>query len=350
MLSCKLSPIEANTALQNAKNQWSVRRGILLQIQDQHGIIGLGEASPLPNYSSDTLEEARASLSHLEASLQTIGELSVASIERFSSSVALTSSARFALETALLDLLGQRDNCTIAQLLCDTPREEIGLNALLILRGEEETLKEARRLIGLGYHTLKCKPSTGQAEVFLREVEAIRREFPEVRLRLDANGAWTTNEARHWLSKLAGQVEFVEQPTATLSSLGACETDWAADESLQNTEDSEKLLEEKQFAALVLKPMALGGIFRCLDLARRAHPKASVVTHLFDGPIALAAACELARAIPGALLDCGLDDHPGLALMPEVAPPHLCKDAKRSSPGGFGVGLSREQRDHVSRR
>ena len=48
------------------------------------------------------------------------------------------------------------------------------------------------------------------------------------------------------------------------------------------------------------------------------------MTHLFDGPVALAAACELALALPpDGLLPCGLDPHDGLVAFPAVDVPRL---------------------------
>ena len=93
----------------------------------------------------------------------------------------------------------------------------------------------------------------------------------------------------------------------------------ALDESLQGGDSLvTSLLEAGVCQALVLKPMALGGILRCLHLARLAarHGVGVVVTHLFDGPVALAAATELALALPGRVLACGLDLHPGLGSGP----------------------------------
>jgi L-alanine-DL-glutamate epimerase-like enolase superfamily enzyme len=64
-------------------------------------------------------------------------------------------------------------------------------------------------------------------------------------------------------------------------------------------------------AAVVLKPMTLGGFDRCLTIAEAAHAAglAVIVTHVFDGPIGSAAAACLALAIRGVTMPCGLDAH-----------------------------------------
>ncbi len=55
------------------------------------------------------------------------------------------------------------------------------------------------------------------------------------------------------------------------------------------------LLRRGSFRVLVLKPMALGGFAACLELARIAAAAggAVLVSHLFDGPVGLAAAAHL---------------------------------------------------------
>ena len=91
---------------------------------------------------------------------------------------------------------------------------------------------------------------------------------------------------------------------------------------------------------LVLKPTLLGGMCACLALARDAAARglSVVVTHVFDGPVALAAAAELAAALPGRVLACGLDRHGGLAAWPDVAIPQLGPDYVASA-GRPGLGL-----------
>jgi len=69
-------------------------------------------------------------------------------------------------------------------------------------------------------------------------------------------------------------------------------------------------------AAVVLKPMVLGGPRACLSLAERAHANGAraIVSHSFGGPIAHAASCELALALAaidpnGGSLAAGLAGH-----------------------------------------
>ena len=97
----------------------------------------------------------------------------------------------------------------------------------------------------------------------------------------------------------------------------------AADESLQDAKERQALLTAPFCVAWVLKPMLLG-LRRARSGAAGAGPGSRVViTHAFDGPVAHAAACELAFSLPQAPWACGLAPHAGLQAWSQVALPHL---------------------------
>jgi len=66
-----------------------------------------------------------------------------------------------------------------------------------------------------------------------------------------------------------------------------------------------------------------------------------VVTHAFDGPIAMAAAAEVALALATRkpLRACGLDPHPGLKKLPKVAIPQLARRGRVIPSGRAGIGI-----------
>jgi L-alanine-DL-glutamate epimerase-like enolase superfamily enzyme len=155
-----------------------------------------------------------------------------------------------------------------------------------------------------------------------------------------------SDEARQRLAELeALRPQFVEQPTssAALAELGRCAVPWAADESLQDPQQLAPLLDAAGCVAWVLKP-ALLGLRRARELALLAQQRGLgvVITHLFDGPVGLAAACELALSLPTVPWACGLDRHPGLAAWPAVALPHHRPNSPAAIQphGGCGLGFA----------
>ena len=71
----------------------------------------------------------------------------------------------------------------------------------------------------LGYRTLKVKIAVNE-EAELNLLDHIRRQYPRVHLRLDANRGWDPGETEHWLPQfMAFDPEYIEEPTADLSTL-----------------------------------------------------------------------------------------------------------------------------------
>ncbi len=297
-----------------------VRAGVVLQLRDETGRIGQGEAAPLPGYSSETLSDCTASLRNLHATLSVVDPGDP--LAALGTLAALPSAARFALETALCDLAGQRRGVSLAVCLGGVARPgAIALHAQPGAATDPELVAEARRLVSRGFRTLKVKIGGDfdrERAALVRLREAVG---PGVSLRLDANGAWSLDGARRRLADLAPLApEFVEQPVpgADLLALGPCAVPWAADESLVDPSVAEALLgagPSGGCAAFVVKPALLGGLSAARSLALRAQARGFgvVVTHLFDGPVGLAAACALALSLPSPPWACGLAAHPGLA-------------------------------------
>jgi L-alanine-DL-glutamate epimerase-like enolase superfamily enzyme len=90
----------------------------------------------------------------------------------------------------------------------------------------------------------------------------------------------------------------------------------------------------------------LGGLVRArgIALAAQARGLDVVVTHFFDGPFALAAACELALSLPRPPLACGLAVHEHLgafaAAFGGLAIPQLADPRHARSSGGPGLGVT----------
>ncbi len=348
--------------------RWEERGGLLLTLGDAEGGRGQGEASPLPGYSSDTLSGVRHELSAIEwARLPSVDldRAPLPQVERVVGAAGLRSpSARLAVETALLDLAGGRLGLPLYRLLeaghggtsgvvedADARAVPVPLAALLA----GDVLRHAERLVEEGYGCLKLKVG-GAPDADLALLEALRREVgAAVALRADGNRSLPAASAEEWLREVAGfNMEFVEEPVAfeRLLGLAATHVPIALDESLHApahqalhapadqalhapfrgaaTEAAEEFAADRISEAadagrcsfVVLKPMALGGLGRCMRLAATARARGAevVVSHLFDGPVGLAAAAELALALrptPAA----GLAPHPGLGVWPAAVSP-----------------------------
>ncbi len=335
-----------------ARARVSARRGALLTLTDDRGAWGQGEASPLPGYSREALDAVLSTLADVHARFDE-GALDDPLRALAAPWVgALPGSARFAVETALCDLAARRRGVPLHVLLAGRAASAfVPVNAYAGAALDAGLLDAASDALVRGVTTVKVKLTGAEAD-FAREVEALvalRRALPGAwRLRLDLNGAWRVAEAtpERFASLARCAPEFVEQPVVVgaLRALGWRQLPWAIDESLEDPDDLAYALARRQSGgccAAVIKP-AVHGLLGALDLGRRAHAAGLgvVVTHLFDGPVALAAACELALSLP-APWACGLDRHAGLAAWPAVDVPQR-EDPRFITPArGPGLGLAR---------
>jgi O-succinylbenzoate synthase len=180
-----------------------------------------------------------------------------------------------------------------------------------------------------GCRTAKVK--VAQAGQSLRDdverVAAVRSALgPTGRLRVDANGAWSVDQAVSALAALAPYgLEYCEQPCATVAELAAVRRAGsgvlvAADESVRKAGDPVRVALAGAADLVVLKVAPLAGVRPALDVAR-ACGLPVVVSSALDTSVGIAAGVALAAALPDLPYACGLATTSLLAA--DVADPSL---------------------------
>ena len=322
--------------LGNARQGWRERRGMVLRLFDDAGNVGQGEASPLPGYSPEDLPSVRAALAREPwrrvATLDTAAPLVPQVRHAIAGLDEALPSARFALETALLDLIGRRTGRPLWVLLGDgEPAGPVPLSCSVATDDARHALETARRAVEEGAAAIKVKVGADwKSELGL--LRTLREELGDrVAIRADANQSFDAGVLVGRLLELAALgIELVEEPCPVdvLARLDRSPVPIALDESLQGPEGPARLSRlgrEGLIRYVILKPTTLGGLSACLDIARHARAAGAepIVTHTFDGPIALAAACALAVVLPPPRHAAGLSRHAGLAAYPEIELPML---------------------------
>lgn len=303
-MRARLERWSAPSSAANARNAWITRSGVLLRLEDDLGRVGWGEASPLPGYSMESLEDVQATLSRVVACLNAGRPV----LEP------LPASAAFALETAQLDLEAKVRGVPLAVLLGASAGAKLELNTLLPGVASEAWLSAAETAVAGGFRVLKAKiGAPGKWTLEQHLLRQLRDRYGDrIALRLDANGSLPDDAAAGMLAALRElHPEFVEEPSSNWLRWAAAPVPLAVDESL-----SRPGKETVAFDALgrglsrivVLKP-ALLGLRRALDLAARARAAGArvIVTHLFDGPVGRTAAAAVALAVCDGSLACGLE-------------------------------------------
>ncbi len=319
--------LAARRVFGNANQRYSERSGILLTLESDSGY-GQGEAAPLPGYSDDDLAETERELAALDyAALAPLIERSVSEPQTLLPALAALSAprgsaARFAVETALCDLVARRRDEPLHVLLrrCEpaltsAPLAPLPLAALL---EPGPLLEQAQRALEEGFKTLKVKLGAPDGEREQAELAHLRERCGDgFVLRLDANRALSASEARRRLSALAPLcVELVEEPCANFAELGDVGIALARDESLRAllNEDAAPP-RDARVTTWVVKPSVLAGLSGALRVigCARALGVDVIVSHTFEGPLGFAALGELALALGATQRAQGLAPYPLLS-------------------------------------
>lgn len=167
-----------------------------------------------------------------------------------------------------------------------------------------------------GCRTAKIKVADPGQELRddVARVSAVRAVLgPTGRIRIDANGAWTVDEAERAIHAVAGfDLEYVEQPCATVEELWEIRQrvkymgiPIAADESVRKAADPLRVARHEAADILVVKAQPLGGIAAALRIVRDAGLPV-VVSSALDTSVGISMGLHLAAAIPELEYDCGL--------------------------------------------
>jgi o-succinylbenzoate synthase len=344
----------------DARHVWNERATLLVVVEDSEGGLGLGEAAPLPGYSPDSLDEAWSVLAPLTRSLLVEGAAVTASELRSATETIASPSARFALESALVDLWARRRGEPAWALLARLRDELFGLNeaptrpaetgcavAALLPLGNKPALEHAERAFSHGVRCFKAKAGVPRAwSEELATLRALRRQYPDARLRVDANQSLSPEELWQRLPAFRElRLEWLEEPTAHFPD----GIDWevgvplALDESLQAGAPDAAAARDHGVRAFVLKPTTLGGYLRSFALADAAARTgvAVVASHAYEGPLGFSAIAALSLALGADRPPDGLDRHAGVA--DAAVLPAFDTDQRRVrawTEPGFGLALA----------
>ncbi|AKF11437.1 enolase C-terminal domain-like protein [Sandaracinus amylolyticus] len=289
----------------DATRRWLDREAIAIAVSDGTHV-GRAEAAPLPQMSGETLELVERSLRAIpwaDIDPEIDDPLTLAALLVPDD----VPSARFAVEAALLDLVGRARNLSVAAMLAE--REPAGAVSTAALLDDLDTaVVRATVALSAGAGALKVKigrPDRIDEECAL--LRALRKELgPTVRIRADANGTLEDEHDRRIGMLAEIGCELLEEPFP-VERLLAMERRLplavGLDESLaRDPVRALRALDLGRAQALVLKPALLGGIGRALALAESAKARGAraIVSHLYDAPRAFAACAHLALALAGA--------------------------------------------------
>ncbi len=188
----------------------------------------------------------------------------------------LRGAARCAIELALLDLGGKVFNCSVKEALGEVVTKELRYGVAISSMAPFKAAISALKFKLYGFKDIKVKVGDDADVNRLGAVRALCGEG--IDLRLDANCAWTAEEAVERLG-LMRRFKFsaIEQPVkkGDMPSLKKVSNSISepvmADESLCTLDDAKRLIEEKACSMFNIRISKCGGLINSLRIARLAE-------------------------------------------------------------------------------
>lgn len=157
----------------------------------------------------------------------------------------------------------------------------------------------------------------------IARVQAVRDAVPGAVIRIDANRAWTVEQALE-AARFLGPLDYMEQPCHSVEELAALRRELmrsgtfiriAADESIRRAEDPYRVAELMAADVAVVKVAPLGGVRRVLDLAAdlRARHMDITVASALDTAVGMNAGLAAVAALPTLTDDDAMDVPPAAA-------------------------------------
>ena len=192
-----------------------------------------------------------------------------------------------------------------------TPKPQLFRTSVAV-NGTIPALNEVNELQAIvesfpGVMSFKVKVGANLAEDLAR-INVVRHLRPAAKIRVDVNGLWTVDQAEEFLS-LVGEVEYVEQPCATLDELRELKkrssVKIVGDEILRKANNPFDINLDGAVDYLMLKVQPLGGIKRAHAIAEH-HKLPVVVSSALESAVGINYGLMLAASFKEINFDCGL--------------------------------------------
>ncbi len=302
------------------------------------GVAGAGEAAPLPSYDGVALDDVRAALEDCRVVLRDGDGLPRARIASACREAAVLPQAAAAIDLALWDLEGRRAGQPIWRLLGGERGGSIAVNALIGKQDRARAAAEAAAAVAAGFACVKLKVGIGDDA---GRIAAVRAAVgPDVAIRLDANGAWSVEQAIAHLRALEpSRIELCEEPVHGVEELRAVQAQTQIAVAMDETAVAPGALDSGACRIVCLKLSRCGGISGLIEAAERVSAAGSEVylASTLDGPLGIAGALH-AAAVLRLQRPCGLATLDGFAEL-DVDPALAVHDGAIDVPDGPGLGV-----------
>lgn len=333
---------------------------IVLSLTSESGHVGWGEASPWSVFTGSP----EASLAALQRYIRPlvvgrrIGDRSAIMTDA-QKAVAHASEAKAALDTALLDLTGRILAAPVWALLGGRCRSSIPLSVSIADPDFEKDRLLLDRLVEDGVGIVKVKAGFKDHAFDIMRLEALRRDYPSLKVRVDFNQGLAIDEAFKRVVDVAKfQPDFIEQPVrqdqfVLMARLReAIDVPLLADESVFGPEDMRRAISEGICDGVSIKIMKAGSLTRAQDVARMAAVAGlqAYGGDMFESGLAHLAGTHMIAATPEITLGCEFYQARYFLTEDILDTPFAVKDGHVLVPNGPGLGIQpdRDRLDHYA--
>lgn len=271
---------------------------LILEIRGPDGVVGRGEAAPLEPYDGVPFPAVAAALDAYAEILRTSRGRSGAGLVDACRAAVDLPQALAAVDMALWDRAGRREGRPVAALLTDRGASSVPVNATIGADDPMVAAAAARAAVDAGFSCVKVKVGVGDD---LARLDAIREATGDaLEIRLDANGAWSVEEAVAAIERLgAAGLELVEEPVHGIQELRAVRERVPVRIAMDETAAAAGAVGAGAADAVCLKISRCGGIGALTVQAAlvRAAGGEPYLASTYDGPLGIAAAVHVAAAL-----------------------------------------------------
>jgi len=286
-----------------ASGKHDALENLLLHITCADGVEGFGEAAVATHITGETVAQTRANLQELAGHLMGKNIADYSSLSAFASKrLKKNKSALAAVEMALLDAYTRSRGLPLWKLF-GKKLSRVATDITIVIGDIPQAIKAARTFYRQGFRTFKIKIGRDFDED-IKRVGAVKKIAPRVKIILDANQAFSADEALDFLNelkKLKIHPLLIEQPVV--------KTDWdglaritrdstvkvCADESVGSLKDAAFAIKQKAVKVINIKFMKTG-IFEAQKIVKLAvkHKIELMLGSMMESPLSALAAAHFA--------------------------------------------------------
>lgn len=262
-------------SLRTSKMTFKNREGFIIEYLTEE-FQCYGEAAPLPEYSNETLDDVQEILGSIKDTFKSkLGtNQSTEWLQDFYKEKKIPASLQFGLDSIAYQIQAYRSDKSLKNYLFPEAPIKIPINALSSLT-LDNYLEDAESHLKKGFRTIKYKVGI-DFELEFHRLQRLRAHFPDLTFRVDANQAWSLEEAYRNCQKMVTlNIEYCEEPLQRPTPKNFkmlsnnTKLPLALDESLYQVSYWPSLL--PYTSCLILKPMLLGSFTKNFETKHLAN-------------------------------------------------------------------------------